>query len=139
LLELLRFVRDGTAGLANAYPRVVTEDGNEAAKRVMWEVFDRETRAWRGLEEIPGGNLTIASTYDDWNAREQYDIDPDPGPASPLTDQCRCGDIMAGTADPTDCSLFGTVCTPRDLVGPCMVSDEGTCNIWNKYGGHPAV
>ncbi len=139
LVELLEFVATEEAGLSNAYPRVVSEEGNRPAQQIMWEVFEQETKEWRGLGPIPGGNLELTPEYDQWNARQQYDIDPDPGPAGPLTDQCLCGDIMAGLADPTDCTLFGTACTPRDPVGPCMVSDEGTCNIWNKYGGHPTV
>lgn len=139
IADLLEFVEAGEAGLGNAYPRVVSEAGNVPAQELLWEVFEQETKEWRGLDEIPGGNLALTDAYAAYNARERFDIDPDPGPASPLTDQCLCGDIMAGTADPTDCTLFGTACTPRDPVGPCMVSDEGTCNIWNKYGGHPTV
>jgi hydrogenase expression/formation protein HypD len=139
IAELLEFVAADEPGLSNAYPRVVSEAGNVAAQERLWDVFDRETREWRGLGEIPNGNLAISDEYADWNARERFDIDPDVGEVDPLAEQCRCGDIMAGTADPDDCTLFGTVCTPRDPVGPCMVSDEGTCHIWNQYGGRPEV
>ena len=139
LVGLLELIDAGEAGLENAYPRVVSEDGNVAAKEIMWDVFEQTTREWRGLGEIPGGNLSMTDAYAEWNARERYDVDPDTGPADPLTEQCICGDIMAGKADPDDCTLFGTVCTPRDPVGPCMVSDEGTCHIWNTYGGRPEV
>ncbi len=139
LAEILEMIAEDDPGLANAYPRVVSEEGNVAAQQTMWDVFEQETREWRGLGEIPGGNLAIADEYSEYNARERYDIDPDTGPAGPLTEQCLCGEIMAGKADPDDCTLFGTVCTPRDPVGPCMVSDEGTCHIWNEYGGRPSV
>ncbi|MFW6265673.1 MAG: hydrogenase formation protein HypD, partial [Halanaeroarchaeum sp.] len=139
IADLLEMIATDDPGLGNAYPRVVSEAGNVAAQETMWSVFERTTRAWRGLGEIPSGNLAIRPEYAAYDAREQYDIDPDVGPVDPVAKQCRCGDIMAGTADPDDCTLFGTVCTPRDPVGPCMVSDEGTCNIWNRYGGRPEV
>ena len=139
IADLLEMIASDTAGLGNAYPRVVSEAGNVAAQETMWSVFEQTTREWRGLGEIPSGNLAIRSEYAEWNAHEQYEIDPDVGPVDPLAEQCLCGGIMAGTADPDDCTLFGTRCTPRDPVGPCMVSDEGTCNIWNTYGSRPEV
>ena len=52
-----------------------------------------------------------------------------------LSHQCLCGDIMAGIASPTDCTLFGKACVPDAPVGACMVSSEGTCRIWHQYGG----
>jgi hydrogenase expression/formation protein HypD len=42
---------------------------------------------------------------------------------------------MAGIAAPSDCVLFGEACTPATPVGACMVSSEGTCRIWHRYGG----
>mgnify|MGYP002338725014 CR=1 FL=1 len=68
-----------------------------------------------------------------------FDIAPDTGDADPLTEECLCGDIMAGTADPDDCELFGEECTPDDPVGACMVSSEGPCKIWLEYGGQPDI
>jgi hydrogenase expression/formation protein HypD len=56
-----------------------------------------------------------------------------------LTQECICGDIMAGIASPYDCRLFGKECTPQNPVGACMVSSEGTCKIWYEYGGHVVV
>jgi hydrogenase expression/formation protein HypD len=45
--------------------------------------------------------------------------------------------VPAGIASPHDCALFGGACTPDTPVGACMVSAEGTCKIWQLYGGHP--
>ncbi|HXF68785.1 MAG TPA: hypothetical protein VNK89_03175, partial [Thermoflexus sp.] len=53
-----------------------------------------------------------------------------------LTQECLCGNIMAGIATPYDCRLFGKECTPETPVGACMVSSEGACRIWYEYGGH---
>jgi hydrogenase expression/formation protein HypD len=35
---------------------------------------------------------------------------------------------------PTDCKLFGTVCTPENPMGSCMVSSEGACAAYWTYG-----
>jgi hydrogenase expression/formation protein HypD len=41
---------------------------------------------------------------------------------------------LCGLIDPPQCCLFGTNCTPQTPIGPCMVSSEGTCAAWFKYG-----
>ena len=135
--RLLEHVRDGRAGLENAYPRCVTEEGNTAALETMWEVFETTAGEWRGIADIPDANLELREAYAEHDARERFAIDPDVGAADPLTEQCLCGDIMAGTADPDECELFGEECTPSNPVGACMVSSEGTCKIWLEYGGRP--
>lgn len=137
LERLLEFIRDGEAGLENAYPRVVTEAGNVDAKDRLWEVFDTESGEWRGIAEIPGANLVLRDAYSNWNARKRFDIEPDLEGGDPLTEDCICGDIMAGQADPDECQHFGEACTPQNPVGACMVSSEGTCKIWYEYGGQP--
>ena len=139
LERLLEHIRDGTAGLENAYPRCVTREGNTAALETMWEVFEPVAGEWRGIAEIPGANLELREEYAAYNAREVFDIEPDSGAGDPLTEQCLCGDIMAGTADPDDCDLFGEECTPGTPVGACMVSSEGPCKIWLEYGGSPEI
>jgi hydrogenase expression/formation protein HypD len=137
LERLLTFIRDGEPGLDNAYRRVVSEEGNVAAQDRMWEVFETTSGEWRGIAEIPDANMVMREEYADHDARKQFDIAPDVGESDPLTEQCICGDIMAGQADPDECDLFGEECTPQNPVGACMVSSEGTCKIWLEYGGQP--
>ena len=137
LARLLEFIRDDEAGLENAYPRCVSREGNVPAKEQLWEVFDTTSGEWRGIAEIPDANLVLSEDYAHFDARERFDIAVDPGAADPLTEECICGDIMAGKADPDECDLFGEECTPQDPVGACMVSSEGTCKIWLEYGGQP--
>ena len=48
--------------------------------------------------------------------------------------QCECGAILRGVKRPTDCKLFGTVCTPESPMGSCMVSNEGACAAHYAYG-----
>ncbi|HNF78256.1 MAG TPA: hydrogenase formation protein HypD, partial [Thauera aminoaromatica] len=47
---------------------------------------------------------------------------------------CECGAILRGVKKPTDCKLFGTVCTPETPMGSCMVSSEGACAAHYNYG-----
>ena len=46
---------------------------------------------------------------------------------------CRCGEVLRGVLLPTECRLFGRVCTPQSPVGPCMVSAEGACAAYYRY------
>jgi len=128
--------------VVNAYPRCVTEAGNERAQEQLWEVFEAVGGQWRGIADIPNANLVLRDAYASYDATERFDIDTsglrDEG-ASRLADDCICGDIMSGTAEPTDCDMFGEQCTPEDPVGACMVSSEGTCKIWHEYGGRPDI
>lgn len=140
ITKLVEMVRDGATAVENAYPRCVTREGNERAQEQLWEVFEGVGGQWRGIAHIPDANLRMRPEYAQYNAREQFDIDTtrlSQGTGSRLADDCICGDIMAGVAEPTDCSMFGEECTPENPVGACMVSSEGTCKIWHEYGGRP--
>ncbi len=139
LERLLEYIRDGRTGLDNAYPRCVTRAGNTVALETLWNVFEKTTGEWRGIAEIPDANLVLREEYAEYDARKRFDIDPEGGESDPLTNDCLCGDIMAGTAEPDECSLFGEECTPTNPVGACMVSSEGPCKIWLEYGGTPEI
>ncbi|QSG08898.1 hydrogenase formation protein HypD [Halapricum desulfuricans] len=139
LAKLLEFIRDDEPGLANAYQRCVSEEGNVPAKETMWDVFETTTGEWRGIAQIPEANLVLREEYSQYDARGRFDIDVDTTSSNPLTEECLCGEIMAGKADPDDCALFGEECTPQDPVGACMVSSEGPCKIWLEYGGQPDI
>jgi len=140
LVRLVELIGAGTPEVANMFPRCVTHDGNLAAQRVLWRVFEPQGGRWRGIAHVPNGNLRLRDEFAGWDARRRFDIDlaallDDVPPA--LVGQCQCGDIMAGIASPNDCELFGKACTPDAPVGACMVSSEGTCKIWHQYGGVP--
>ncbi|WP_336325469.1 hydrogenase formation protein HypD [Halovenus sp. HT40] len=140
LVKLLEHIRDGEETVENAYPRCVTREGNRVAKEQLWDVFEAVDGEWRGIAHIPDANLQLRSEYAEYDARERFAIDTsdlrgDSG--SQHSEECICGDIMAGTADPVDCPLFGEECTPANPIGACMVSSEGTCKIWHEYGGRP--
>jgi hydrogenase expression/formation protein HypD len=140
LLRLLELVRDGTPRVENMYPRCVTKEGNRRALEQLWEVFQPANGCWRGIAEVPGGDLRLRDVYAHLDARRRFTIDrstlPDRGPRADV-ETCICGAIMSGIKSPADCPLFGAACVPDHPVGACMVSSEGTCRIWHEYGGHP--
>ncbi|HET7789507.1 MAG TPA: hydrogenase formation protein HypD [Gemmatimonadales bacterium] len=140
LVKLVELVRDGTPEVVNMYPRCVSPEGNRNAQEQLWKVFRTVGGKWRGIAHVPNGNLRLRDEFARVDARRRYSIDLrrlwTHAPAT-LTQQCICGDIMAGIASPTACPLFGKTCVPDAPVGACMVSSEGTCKIWHQYGGHP--
>ena len=140
LVKLAELVRDGRAEVANMYPRCVTPQGNVRAQEQLWRAFETVQGRWRGIADIPDGNLRLRDEWADVDARRRFRIDVSSlwgyAPAE-LTKQCICGAIMSGISTPRDCPLFGDGCLPEKPVGACMVSSEGTCKIWWQYGGRP--
>lgn len=140
LLGLLEQIRGHKAEVLNFFPRCVTREGNLKAQQQLWRVFTSRGGRWRGIAHIPNGNLRLQDTYAAIDARRRFAIDLSDfsqTSSSGLIQHCICGNIMSGLADPVDCSLFGKDCTPEEPVGACMVSSEGACQIWHRYGGVP--
>ena len=140
LLALLEQIRDGKHEVQNLFPRCVNREGNLNAQEKLWRVFEPLGGRWRGIAHIPNGNLRLRDEFAHVDARRRFKIDIAAlwdGAPSALTQQCICGDIMSGIANPKMCTLFGKACVPDNPVGACMVSSEGTCRIWHQYGGVP--
>ncbi len=132
LLEQIEGIRAGSsrARVETQYRRAVTPEGNKAAQRVLAEVFVACDAEWREIGTIPGSGYELAGAYRAFDARERLDL---PEPAEAPATGCICGRIMLGLELPSDCPLFAGRCTPRDPVGPCMVSTEGACAAFYKY------
>jgi hydrogenase expression/formation protein HypD len=128
---LVKRIAAGEAALENAYRRVVKPDGNPAARAVLVKVYTEADAAWRGLGVIPGSGLAVREEYRRFDARACLPVTPEPTkePAG-----CRCGEVLRGVVRPAECPLFGKACRPEQPVGSCMVSVEGTCAAWYKYG-----
>jgi hydrogenase expression/formation protein HypD len=132
ILMLVRQVNEGRSDVENEYTRAVHADGNLEAQRVVADVFElRECFEWRGLGEVPLSALRIRPEYAQFDAERRFDLAYTPVPDHP---QCECGPILRGVKTPTDCKLFGTVCTPQNPMGACMVSSEGACAAHYSYG-----
>jgi hydrogenase expression/formation protein HypD len=131
-LLLIRQINDGRCAVENQYTRAVTADGNRKAQALMAEVFTtRDTFEWRGLGFLPHSALRLADAYADLDAEQRFAVDV--GPVREVKG-CECPAILRGVKEPTDCKLFGTVCTPDNPMGSCMVSSEGACAAYWSYG-----
>ncbi len=137
ILMLVRQVNAGRAEVENEFTRAVTRDGNTKAQALVAEVFElRKTFEWRGLGTVPYSALKIRAAYAQFDAEQRFALS-----YTPVADNkaCECGAILRGVRRPTDCKLFGTVCTPDTPMGSCMVSSEGACAAHYTYGRHQDI
>ena len=118
-------------GVRNEYARSVPEDGNPDAMRILDQVFQPVDAMWRAIGIIPQSGLGFRPEYSRFDASRLFDITVAPAPEP---EGCRCGQVMMGLIQPSQCGHFGKTCTPSQPVGPCMVSSEGACAAWYKYG-----
>ncbi len=132
LILLVRQKRENRAEAENAYPRAVTWAGNGRARAVLDEVFHLLDTPWRGLGIIGGSGLAIREQFAGFDAEKKFAVRL---PASVEPKGCLCGEILRGRKNPPLCPLFGSRCTPINPVGPCMVSSEGTCAAYYRFGG----
>ena len=132
VLMLVRQVNEGRAEVENEFTRAVTSEGNLTAQALVSEVFElRPSFEWRGLGEVPYSALKIRTGFASFDAERRFGLD-----YKPVADNkaCECGAILRGVKKPTDCKIFGTVCTPENPMGSCMVSSEGACAAHYSYG-----
>jgi len=134
ILMLLRQVNEGRAEVENEFTRAVTPTGNRKAQALMDRVFEvRDRFEWRGLGEIPLSALRLKDDYAQFDAERRFHL----GYRSVADNRaCECGAILRGIKKPTDCKIFGNVCTPESPMGSCMVSSEGACAAHYTYGRH---
>jgi hydrogenase expression/formation protein HypD len=129
---LIRQVNEGRAEVENEFSRAVDRDGNLKAQQLVADVFElRKQFEWRGLNVLPYSALRIRSQFADFDAEKRFSLAYSPVPDHKA---CDCGAILRGIRRPRDCKLFGTVCTPENPIGSCMVSSEGACAAHYTYG-----
>jgi len=131
LQAILEQILDGEARVQNLYRRVVRPEGNPKAQAIIDKYLAPTTSRWRGLGEVPDGGLALRPEYADLDAEKRLGMVVQPGRTDP---RCLCGEVIKGKRHPPDCRLFAAECTPDHAVGPCMVSQEGTCAAHFKYG-----
>jgi hydrogenase expression/formation protein HypD len=136
--SILRIVRQFNAGekrfVDNQYSRAVSREGNLKAQALIEKYMDvREHFRWRGIGDIPKSALKLKDEYAHMDAEIVF---KDVLPTEELDDHklCICGDILKGLAKPFDCKVFGKACNPSNPMGSCMVSSEGACSAYFKYG-----
>ena len=132
ILMLVRQINDGRAEVENEFTRAVTREGNVKAQALVSEVFElRRSFEWRGLGEVPYSALRIRAAFAAFDAERKFSL-----VTRTVADNkaCECGAILRGVKQPRDCKVFGTVCTPENPIGSCMVSSEGACAAYYSYG-----
>ncbi|MGB9597044.1 MAG: hydrogenase formation protein HypD [Candidatus Poribacteria bacterium] len=135
ILMLVQMIESETPKIEIEYRRVVKPEGNPIALGLMNEVFKICDSKWRGLGVIPKSGLELRDEYAMFDANSVFDVKIDSDDESEEENsQCMCGEILKGSKIPIDCRLFGDLCTPDTPIGPCMVSSEGTCAAYFKYG-----
>ncbi len=132
LVNLLEQIDGGRAEVANEYRSVVTNDGNVAAQMVLAQVYAVADAEWRGMGVIPASGLRMRDEFAEFDIER---VEPIEIERVDKKSACRCGDVLRGLINPTQCPLFGRACKPLHAIGPCMVSVEGVCAAWFKYGG----
>ena len=132
LWMVLQQLAEGRCEIENQYTRLVQNSGNAIALNAMNQVFKvREQFEWRGLGDIPQSGLKMRPEYADFDAEVKFPVS-----YQPVADHkaCQCGEILKGVLKPWQCKVFGTACTPENPIGACMVSSEGACAAYYKYG-----
>lgn len=130
ILMLLKQIVQQEARIENAYAKVVREQGNPRAVELLEEFFEPEDAYWRGIGMIPGSGLRLRDRHGERDIMRSVTVSV---PEGHEPKACSCGDVLRGVKIPTDCVLFGKICTPDSPVGACMVSTEGSCAAYFKY------
>jgi hydrogenase expression/formation protein HypD len=134
ILMIVRQKNEDRCEMQIQYTRSVTLEGNIKAQQLINKFMQpRKHFRWRGIGDIPNSALELKEAYAKYDAEKIF---ADLLPKEPIDDHklCICGTILKGLAKPNDCKVFGTSCTPNTPMGSCMVSSEGACNAYYRYG-----
>lgn len=134
VLMLVKMAKEGEASTKNQYSRFVTRDGNLKAQDMIDEYFEmRDSFRWRGMGDVEKSALKLKDEYAHLDAEVVFKVH--------LSDEkiddhklCICSEILKGLAKPSDCLVFKKGCTPSNPLGSCMVSSEGVCNAYFRFG-----
>jgi len=124
-------LEEGRAEVENQYRRSVRPEGNVRAQQLIAEVFTTCDRKWRGIGEIPRSGYTLSPAYAGYDAEQVFNVEGIEARESPL---CIAGAILQGMKKPHDCAAFGRECSPERPLGAPMVSSEGACAAYYRYG-----
>lgn len=131
ILVAIRQLEKDTWQVENAYSRVVNISGNQRAQKIINQVFEEKDQKWRGIGSIPNSGWKLKSEYKGFDAEELFEVYEISPVESPL---CISGQILQGIKKPNHCPAFAKQCTPEHPLGATMVSSEGTCVAYYRYG-----
>jgi hydrogenase expression/formation protein HypD len=127
----VRQLEEGRAEVENQYARSVKTEGNRHAQDLVAEVFQVVPRKWRGLGEIPRSGLGLRDVYRAFDAEWRFGL---AAGGAPEPAECISGLVLQGLSKPFECPAFGSRCTPEHPLGATMVSSEGACAAYHRYG-----
>lgn len=132
ILMAVQQLEEGRTTVENAYERAVNREGNVASQKLVNDVFEMTDRKWRGIGMVPSSGYKLRDIYADFDAETRF-----PDVAAITTEEsavCISGEILKGVQKPMDCPAFGKECTPQTPLGATMVSSEGACAAYYRYG-----
>jgi hydrogenase expression/formation protein HypD len=131
ILGAVRQLENGTHEAENAYSRVVSFKGNQPAQEIIARVFEGCNQNWRGIGKIPDSGWKLRDEYQEFDASERFQVQSIQPAESEL---CIAGMILQGLKKPFNCPAFANQCTPEHPLGATMVSSEGACAAYYRYG-----
>lgn len=131
ILRCVELLEDGRHIVVNEYARSVREHGNRSARNLLDEVFEVYDAEWRGLGKIPASGMRLRERFNEYDAGQRFGLST--GDAE-VSQSCPSGNVLRGALDPRNCPHFSKSCTPEHPLGPTMVSDEGACAAYYRYG-----
>lgn len=130
IYQTVEMLETGRIAVENAYPRIVTYEGNQVAQNMIRQVFEPVDRNWRGIGNIPKSGLGLREKYRVFDAAQRFGSGNIQTAESEL---CIAGLVLQGIKKPSECPAFGTKCTPQNPLGAPMVSSEGACAAYYTY------
>jgi len=130
VLMVVQQLESGRAEVENQYTRSVRREGNQAAQKLIREVFRVIPRQWRGVGEIPQSGLGLSEAYAAFDAEKKFGV-VEHHVEEPA--ECISGLVLQGLKKPHECPAFGAKCTPEHPLGATMVSSEGACAAYYRY------
>lgn len=128
--KLVHLLETKKNSVENAYKRSVKEEGNIAAQKTLWEVFEPANQSWRGIGEIQLSGLKLTDSYKEYDVESRFDL---MHIVAEESKECIAGQILTGIKKPFECPAFGKICTPEKPLGAPMVSSEGACAAYYRY------
>ncbi|RBQ31454.1 hydrogenase formation protein HypD [Arcobacter sp. FW59] len=130
---IVKQFKENRSDLEIEYKRLVSYDGNIKAQELINKYFKKVPFKFRGIGEVENSGYELKDEFYKYNAKMVYK-EILPTVEVKENKACKCPQILKGVAKPTDCKIFGNVCTPANPIGSCMVSSEGACSAYYKYG-----
>lgn len=127
----VKALAEGRYGVENQYARSVRPEGNRIAQKLLGQVFEVCDRPWRGIGTIPMSGYRLRDELAALDASRKFEVE-----AIQVEEPAECvaGDVLRGVKRPSECPAFGTRCTPDQPLGAPMVSAEGACAAYYRYG-----